>query len=347
MLSRVADSLYWAARYMERADNLARLLLSTHELFLDAGAESSDEAQFWSPVLMTTGDEKSYATRHGDIQGHKVAEFLALDQDNPNSILNCIRAARENARTIRDQISDEVWGCINDLRLFVDSANGISAHRHQQATFYERVLRGSYQFQGIVTSTTPRGKGWHFLRLGACIERADATSRLIDTCSTLSHEVPPHPEAQPMRWAALLRSCSAWHAYQEFHNRLVPTKVLEYLLLEESFPRSVANSVAGLKKSLMSLCEYQSEDSMPEPVRLSGRLYADVVYSTIEEILKRGVHEFIDELQGRLNQIGQTIFETFVVYADLMPTVDETARLGIQPTAWNTPTSEDTQTQHQ
>ena len=347
MLSRVADSIYWVARYMERAENLARLLLSTHELLLDAGAEASDESQFWSPILMTTGDEESYAEKHGAIQGNTVAEFLALSPANPNSILNCVRAARENARTIRDQISDEVWGCINALRLFVDSAEGISLHRSQRAAFYERVLRGSYQFQGIVNSTTPRGKGWHFLRLGACIERADKTSRLVDTCSALSREMPPHPEARPMRWAALRRSCSAWHAFQEYHNRLDPSKVIEYLLMEESFPRSVANSVAGLKKSLTSLCAYQSEESMPEPVRLSGRLYSDIVYCTMDEINERGLHQYIDDLQARLNQVGRAIFETFVLYADLLPAVDETARLGIQPGAWHQATEEALQMQQQ
>lgn len=347
MLSRVADSIYWVARYMERAESLARLLLSTHELLLDAGAEAADESQFWSPILMTTGDEEAYLAKHGAIRGDLVADFLALSADNHNSILTCVRAARENARTIRDQISDEIWGCLNALRLFVDSAEGASLHRHQRAAFYERVLRGSYEFQGIVNSTTPRGDAWHFLRLGASLERADKTSRLVDTCSALSRELPPHPEARPMRWAALLRSCSAWHGYQEYHSRLDPAKVIEYLMLEESFPRSVANSVAAVKKALVALCASRSAETVPEPVRLAGKLHAHIVYSTIDDIFAQGLHEYIDDLQTRLNHIGTTIFETFVLYADLLPVLDETARLGIQPGAWHQLTEETLQIQQQ
>jgi uncharacterized alpha-E superfamily protein len=156
MLSRVADSIYWMARYMERAENLARLLLSTQDLLLDAGAEAADESQFWGPILMTTGDEEEYHATHTAIEGDAVAHFLALSPKNGNSILNCVRTARENARTIRDQISDEMWECINSLRLFLESADAAEMHRSQTAAFYEKVLLASYQFQGIAACTTPR-----------------------------------------------------------------------------------------------------------------------------------------------------------------------------------------------
>lgn len=334
MLSRVADSVYWMARYMERAENLARLLLSTQDLLLDAGAEASDESQFWGPILMTTGDEKRYAALHSAITGEAVADFLALRADNSNSILNCVRSARENARTVRDQISDEVWECLNALRLFVDSKEGATIHRTQRAAFYERVLRSSYQFQGIADSTTPRGESWHFLRMGTCLERADQMSRLVDTCSALSMEMPPHSQARPLRWAALLRSCSAWHAFQAHSSRLDPVKIVEYLLLDETFPRSVACCVAEVHGALASLCGSGALGDMADPLRLAGRLQADLTYTTVREVLDAGLHEFIDDLQMRLNQVGGSIFETFVFYADLLPVADARAE-STQFGAWH------------
>lgn len=320
MLSRVADSIYWMARYVERAENLARLLLSTQELLLDAGAEGrQDEAQFWRPILATTGDEEAYAKVHKKIKGKEVADFLALRPDNPNSILNCIRAARENARTVRDQISDELWECINGLRLFVESAEGKDSYRDQTAAFYERVLRSSYQFQGIADSTTPRGEAWHFLRLGTCLERADQMSRLLDTCSQLSCEMAPHPAARPLRWAALLRCCSAWHAFQAHSSKLDPRKIIEYLLLDVTFPRSIACCITEVHHALKELGGTGALNDMSAPVRHSGRLRADLAYSTVDELLAKGLHEFVDELQGRLSQIGVSIFKTFVLYADITP----------------------------
>ncbi|MFO1484750.1 MAG: alpha-E domain-containing protein [Verrucomicrobiaceae bacterium] len=324
MLSRVADSIYWMARYVERAENLSRLLLSTQDLLLDAGAEGLDEEQFWRPILATTGDEEAYATVHKKIKGRDVAAFVALRPENPNSILNSIRAARENARTVRDQISDEIWECLNGLRLFVESGEGRSTYRNQNAAFYERVLRRSYQFQGIADSTTPRGEVWHFLRLGTCLERADQMSRLLDTCSAISIEMPPHPQSRPLRWAALLRSCSAWHAFQAQHSKLDPKKIIEYLLLDETFPRSVACCVVELHQTLQRLCGIGSLHRMPAPVRCAGRLRSDLAYTTVDEVLATGLHEYIDTLQTRLNDIGTAIFQTFVLYADLTPVADET-----------------------
>jgi uncharacterized alpha-E superfamily protein len=346
MLSRVADSIYWMARYMERAENLARLLLSTQNLMLDAGAGAADAAQFWQPVLMATGDEETYAALHSGITGARIAEFLTLRTDNPNSILNSVRAARENARTVRDQISDEIWLCVNGLKLFIESADARMHQRHQSAVIYERVLTGSYQFQGIAESTTPRGEAWHFLRLGMALERADKISRLLDTCSSLPVEVATGPGSLPLRWAALLRSCSAWHAFQTVSAKLDPVKIIEYLLLDETFPRSVMHCLNEVHGHLLSLSGQGTRHDMIQPVRLAGRLAADLRYATVDEILAAGLHSFIDDLQTRLNQIGESIFQSFVLYADLTP-VEELPPPAWQPGAWHAPDSEDLQMQQQ
>jgi len=345
MLSRVADSIYWMARYVERAENLARLLLSTQDLLLDAGAEAADANQFWQPLLMATGDDESYAALYPVITGWTVAEFLTLRPDNPNSMINSVRAARENARTVRDQISGEMWECVNDLRLFLESGEARALRLQQPAAFYERVLHSSYQFHGIAESTTPRGETWHFLRLGTALERADKVSRLLDTCSGLPTEMAPHPGSRPLRWAALLRSCSAWHAFQALSAKLDPLRIIEYLLLDETFPRSITCCVNEVHTTLVTLCGDGTMSDMGKPVRLAGRLSADLRYTTVEEIMEAGLHSFIDDLQTRLNDIGTSIFETFVLYADSSPLASPPGRW--QPGAWHSADAEDLQVQQQ
>lgn len=349
MLSRVADSIYWMARYVERAENISRLLLSTQDLLLDAGAEAADARQFWEPILLATGDHAAFAALYPDIEGDEVAQFLTLRPENANSMLNSVRAARENARTVRDQISDELWECVNSLRLFLESREARAMQQEQPAAFYEKVLMSSYQFQGVAESTTPRGEAWYFLRLGMVLERADKISRLLDTCSGLSMEMAPHPASRPLRWSALLRSCSAWHAFRSLSARPDPAKIVEYLLLESSFPRSIACCVEELHTILQALSGERPGEHLIKPVRLAGRLAADLRYSTVEEILEAGLHSFIDDLQSRLNDIGNSIFETFVLYADLTPVAGGTVSRYAppQPGAWHGFPSQEEQTQQQ
>lgn len=347
MLSRVADSIYWMARYVERTENLARLLLSTQDLLLDAGAEAADANQFWQPLLMATGDDERYAALYPAVSGATVAEFLTLRADNPNSMINSVRAARENARTVRDQISDEMWECVNGLRLFLDSSEARSLRQYHPAALLERVLISSYQFQGIAESTTPRGETWHFLRLGTALERADKVSRLLDTCSGLPTEMAPHPGSQPLRWAALLRSCSAWHAFHALSAKLDPVKVIGYLLLNETFPRSITFCVNEVHSTLLALCGNGTMSEMEKPVRLAGRLAADLRYTTVEEVMEAGLHSFIDDLQTRFNDIGTSIFETFVLYADAVPVAPANPATNWQQGAWHAPAAEDAQVQQQ
>jgi uncharacterized alpha-E superfamily protein len=309
------------ARYVERAENCSRLLLSTQDLLLDAGAEGADESQFWGPILETTGDEELFNKLYPRVIGRNVAEFLTLREENPNSILSCVRAARENARMVRDQISDELWESINSLRIFAHSQEA-SLDLAQSPVFHEQVLKTSAMFQGIAATTIPRGEAWNFLRLGTCLERADKMSRLIDTCSNLPLAGPPDPRSRPLRWAALLRSCSAWHAFQAESSRLDPTLIIEYLLLDPTFPRSVACSVNELHQTLIILCGPHPRGDLAQPLRLAGRLQADLAYTSVEEIINAGLHEYIDDLQSRLNKIGDAIFHAFVLYADPVPAAE-------------------------
>ncbi len=317
MLSRVADSIYWMARYMERAENLARLLLANQSLVLDSG--STNDGSFWEPILMTTGDEAGFADLYDRTTGENVQEYLATHAKNPNSIINCVRIARENTRMVRDQLSDEIWRAVNDLYLLVTSDKGQSLLERSAVDFYETIMQGSCLFQGVSRATMMRNEAWQFLQIGTYLERADKTSRLIDACSNVSLDMPPHPDARPLRWQALLRSCSAWHGYREHHSDVMPREVIEFLFLNDQFARSVRFCVRELHLALQKLPAPPGAPVSTNPKRLAARLFNDVDLATVDEIFAAGLHDYIDHLQSRLNGVGAAIFETHVLYADLTP----------------------------
>ncbi len=320
MLSRVADSIYWMARYIERAENLARLLMANQSLMLDAGVRGQSNGSFWQPILMTTGDEDGYHRLYSTFNGEQVENYLSVCPENSNSIINCIRTARENARMVRDQITDEMWRSVNDLYHFVTSERGELVRQQTPTEYYEQIMQGSYLFQGIARATIMRDQAWHFLQIGTYLERADKTSRLVDMCSGLPLVKSPHRDANPLRWQSLLHSCSGYHGCREHDNELDPRHVLEFLFLSDHFPRSVRFCVHEVDRALNCLGKPKGlPSSTLDPISASGRLKADVDYTTIDEILQRGVHEYIDDLQARLNHVGLAIFETFILYADLSP----------------------------
>ena len=320
MLSRVAYSIYWMARYMERAETLARLLSANQSLMLDAGAQQ-EGSDFWQPILMATGDEEGYHRLYDVPQAGRIAEYLAVHPENPNSIVNCIRCARENARMIRDQITDEVWRSVNDLYLFVTTDRGRQLYAQSPADYCEQITQGSSLFQGAARATMMRDVCWQFLQIGTYLERADKTSRLVDTCSGVPLVTPPHPDAQPLRWLSLLHSLSAYHGYREHDNQLNPRSVLEFLFLSDRFVRSVRFCTREVDRALRSLMTPPGATPEHDPLRASGRLCASLDYGTIDEILEFGLHEYIDDLQMRLNALGNAIFETFVLYADVSAVV--------------------------
>ena len=321
---------------MERAENLARLLHANSQLYMDAGSSSGGELAFWQPILMTTGEEEGYAKLYKKISTEGIAEYLSVREENPNCIRNCIRTARENARMIRDQISDEFWQTLNDIHLFLHSAKAERLRLQQPNEYYDAVMRASYLFQGVARSTMGRGESWLFLQIGTYLERADQTSRQVDICSGLVMALPPSPGANPLRWASLLHSCSAYHAFHEISNHLEPKKILEFLFLSDDFPRSMRFCVQEVDRALKMLSGYASTSSAVSPLREAGRLRADLEFTTLDEIIEENLHEYIDDFQGRLISLSRAIFQTFVLYADLVPVKDMLApSASVFPGAWH------------
>jgi uncharacterized alpha-E superfamily protein len=257
MLSRVADSLYWINRYVERADNFARFLEISIALALDSGDEVRN---LWQPLLETSGVADLFRECYLICNASNCCDFLARRVDNPSSITSCLAAARENARQIRDRITTEVWEQLNELHWTV-----------QDASFWEQPLqealrdirRGCELFYGVMDATQSRDHAWDFGQLGRWMERADKTSRLLDA-NWLLTEMPhaglssplPEPVMEELHWTGVLRCLGGYQMYrQQVSESITAASVSAYLLLDERFPRSVAHCIEAINRALRGLVE--------------------------------------------------------------------------------------------
>jgi len=310
MLSRVAEAINWMSRYAERAENVARFLDVSFQVMLDLPDPLGDP---WAGVVNATGDQELYAKRYGVATRDDVVRFLTFDAGSPNSILSCLRKARENARSVREVISSEMWEQINKWYLLVREAAKDEAVLDDPHDFLTEVKQASHTFVGIAALTMTHGEGWHFGRIGRLLERADQTSRIIDAKQALLLARPSELGASldEINLSALLRSVSALEMYRKRHGRIAYATVMGFLLLERGFPRSVRYCLNESHRSLHSITGAPSEsgDSLPE--RRLGRLSAEYEYATVEEILSDGLHKHLDGLQSRLNEVGGVISDAF------------------------------------
>jgi len=318
MLSRVADALYWMSRYLERAENISRIMDVNLQLMLDyRGVSDAKPKEHWEPLVKSLGDEELFAELYKKTDSRTVTDFLTFNKKNPNSILSCLVVARENARSVRDQISLEMWEEINRLYLFIRSTNAREVWSSGAHDFYREIKQSSYQIQGLAGATVTRDEGREFTRLGRFLERADMTSRILDV---KYHILSPGAgdagsPVDTVQWAAVLRSCTAYEAYQQLNaSDLVPWKVAEFLIFADSFPRSIRFCVKTLDSSLHQISGSATGFFANSAEKQSGRLLSDLTYSGIEDVLKTGLHEYLDQIQSRLNDIGLAVFENYIVY---------------------------------
>ncbi len=313
MLSRVADSIYWMSRYVERAENVARFIDVNLQLMLDA---SSGEDQQWEPLVSTTGDHDVFAKRHGVATQQNVIHFLTFDAENPNSILSCVRSARENARTIREIISSEMWLQLNKFYLMVTAAAENSSAQANLNEFFAEVKNANHLFNGIAAATMTHGEPWHFFHLGRMLERADKTSRILDVkyfilLRSAQDVGTPFDDVQ---WAAVLRSASAFEMYRKRHGRISPRRVVEFLLLDREFPRAVHYSLLAVRDSLHAISGTPAGTFGNAPEQLPGQLCSDLSSASVDDIINSGLHEYLDDLQTKMNQLAGGIYETFFAF---------------------------------
>jgi uncharacterized alpha-E superfamily protein len=318
MLSRVADSVYWMARYVERAENVARFIDVNLQLMLDA---PQGQDQQWQPLVNTTGDDGEFAKQVGDATQENVIQFLTFDPENPNSILSCVRAARENARTVREIISSEMWLQLNKFYLMMNHAAQGPRNVDALAEFFNEVKLASHLFIGITDATMTHSEAWHFCRLGRKLERADKTTRILDVKYFIllrSAEDVGTP-FDDLQWAAVLRSASAFEMYRKRHGRISPRGVVEFLLLDREFPRAIHECLLAARDSLHKISGTPVGTFRHTPEKHLGQLCSDLAFTSVDEIVIAGLHEYLDDLQSKMNRISAGIFETFFAFKTPKP----------------------------
>lgn len=324
MLSRVADSIYWMSRYVERAENVARFIDVNLQLMLD---DPSGEGQQWLPLVNTTGDQEAFEKRIGKGTQENVIHFLTFDEENPNSILSCVRAARENARTVREIISSEMWLALNKFYLMVNAAADKKSNALSNPhDFFTEVKNANHLFNGISAATMTHGEPWHFFHMGRMLERADKTSRILDVkyFILLRSAQDVGTPFDDIQWAAVLRSASAFEMYRKKHGRISPRAVVEFLLLDREFPRSINFSLTGARDSFHAISGTPLGTFRYPPEKLLGQLCSELSYAAVDEIVNEGLHEYLDDLQTKMNQVGAGIFETFFASKTPKPTKKQT-----------------------
>jgi uncharacterized alpha-E superfamily protein len=315
MLSRVADSIYWLNRYIERAENIARFADVNFNLILDS---PSGITQQWFPLVQTTGDTPYFQEKYGQPTADNVIHFLTFDRAYSNSIISCLQSARENARSVREIISSEMWEEINSFYMMVrDAAN--QQNLSNLADFFAEVKMKGHLFAGVMDATMTHNEGWHFGYMGRLLERADKTSRILDVkyfilLPSVNDVGTPLDEIQ---WMSLLKSASAYEMYRKRkQHRITPMGVAEFLILDREFPRSIHFCLLQAERSLHEITGTPAGTWCNPVERVLGRLRSELDYITIEEIFNTGLHEFMDNLQQQVNAVGKSILET---YFDLQP----------------------------
>jgi uncharacterized alpha-E superfamily protein len=321
MLSRVANSIYWMCRYIERAENVARFISVNLNLILDI---PSEETKQWEPLVMTTGDQALFMqqcsdyTRKGqcaDFGQEPVIRFLTFDRDNPNAILSCLKAARENARSIREIISSEMWEHLNNFYLALEDP-----HR-----FFKIIQMRSHLFTGLMDCTMSHGEAWNFARIGMMMERADKTSRILDVkyFMLLPRVDLVNTPIDNIHWMAVLKSASAFEMFRKQYLRITPQTVADFLIFDSMFPRSIRHCVSKAQICLHRITGSAAGSTHNAAEKRLGRLMADLEYTDIDEVIKAGMHEYLDGLQTRLNQADAAIGTTFF---NLKPTMETSAQ---------------------
>jgi uncharacterized alpha-E superfamily protein len=302
MLSRIAESLYWMSRYLERADNTARLM-EINLLYLVEAEEHLSETVQWRPLVSISGSEAAFAQYYdgAEVTAQHVIQFMTKGPANPNAIHPSLRLARENARVVRDRISKEMWQGMNELWWMVDTRLKSPLLPERAAAFYASVRDEVARFHGLTSSTMMRGEAYGFYSLGTFVERADMTARILDV---KYHILLPDAAmvGSPLdyyQWAALLKSLSGFEAYRrKYHTGMRPIDVAQHAIFERNFPRSLEFAVDRIQRALEMIGAPAAESQSRAAV---GRLLAHLEHHSAESVMRAGLHEF---LQAFLQCIG-------------------------------------------
>jgi uncharacterized alpha-E superfamily protein len=309
MLSRTADHLFWMSRYIERAENLARLLDVTWQMSL---VPQSLEAanQNWNAIIALNSLEAEFAARYPAVNAENVLRFMVSDTDNQVSIHSCLRLARENAHAVRGTVTSEMWETMNATWLEAREKSFEQIFNAGVGEFFDWVKMRSSLSRGVTIGTLLQDEAFHFIRLGTLLERADNTARILDV---KYHVLRPHGDEGATdfyQWGALLRSVSAFEVYRKVYRDVItPERVAELLILRMDMPRSLHFCMNGVIKNLDLIANRQSG----ETTRQAGLLHAQLHYARIEDILEHGLHEWLIDFMDRIYTLGDGISKDFLV----------------------------------
>ncbi len=309
MLSRAAEAVYWLNRYVERAESLARFVDVNLHLTTDLPAGVQEQ---WMPLIAVTAATGPFNQRYDGPSRENVTRFLAFDRENPSSIISCLSAARDNARSVREIISSDMWEQINRLYLVVAEA-AASRAPVDLFEFLAEVRRGCRLFEGIAHGTMSHGEAWHFMRLGRMLERADETTRILDVkyFFLLPSVQDVGTAIDDIQWTAVLKSVSGFEMYRKKHGRITPTDIVEFLLLDREFPRAVHYSILTAVRSLHAVTGSPPGTFRNLAERRLGQLEAELNYTQVSEVIANGLHEFLDGLQRKMNSADDAIVDAF------------------------------------
>jgi uncharacterized alpha-E superfamily protein len=314
MLSRTADSLYWLARYVERAENTARTVLVGH--WMASMARSlGNPGNEWESTLIASGCEQGYRAKYAEVMPAAVVDYLVRDPENPSSLLSCIETARRNARAVRTALTVDMWNALNEtwLRMREKLVSGFTPD--QASEVLEWVKQRSQLFNGAYANTMLRNDAYYFTRLGTFLERADNTARLLDV---KYHVLLPRSEGiggalDYYQWQAILRSVSGLRSYHwVYHDRLKPWLIAELLILRPEMPRSLASCYEEIARTLDLLAESHA-GKRGECHRLVGEVYARLRYGRIQDVFQLGLHEFLTEFINRSLILGDEIASLYLL----------------------------------
>lgn len=314
MLSRVADSLYWMSRYLERAEHTTRVIdVNLHQM-LDQTPEVA--SQRWE--LMLAGLRilplPTYAMR----DAYSITYALTFERNSKTSVVSYISSARENARQVREQISSEMWEHLNRLFLYVRTVSADEIWQIEPHEFFQSVKEGAHLFQGLTDSTMSHGEGWQFIRVGRYIERAMAIASLLDAhfrafLDPLGNPISPHLDY--LAWVGLLKSCTAFEAYcKACTANIEPRSIADFLLLNPEFPHSLRFAADMVQISLQAIVNANASRNVGPAERLSGRLRAMLDYVHVDEIMAGNVHTYLDTVFTQCAQIHNAIHDIFISY---------------------------------
>lgn len=309
MLSRTASTLYWMSRYVERAENTARILDVAYRMSLLTKDPDLQDQEWFAP-LNITGTLFPFSGRHSIVCAKEVLHFVALDAENPSSIYNCARKARENARAVRGAITSEMWEVLNATWLEMQNMDEDRLYARGISTFFDWVKERSHLFRGVTFGTMRRDDAFQFNRLGTYMERADNTARMLDV---KYHVLLPSVEdvggaVDYYQWSAVLRCVSAYESYRKVYSDTVtPVRIAELLILRVDIPRSLHFCMQDVYKIL---CDVQNRSSA-EATRQAGEIYAALQFGRISNIFSTGLHEYLTEFLEATDRLGAEITQSF------------------------------------